>query len=352
MEDLPMTTDKSPAMLCTGIGSLPHHNSDAALAFAFKTDIPFLPQIPIRNPWEYMIAQSLEGLPGLEVEKDGSVCLNLDVWMGRTHALNEKLLNAFSAQRGFEAFEPSPASSSNWQPFLWELEEKGTKWAKIQLAGPLTCEWVMRLKDGKTTEKHPEISTQIFRLVLARAMAMCQRLRALGIQPILFLDEPGLYAFSPSNPRHLLALRELKLMIQTLRKEGVLVGLHCCSNTHWTSVLDLEPSFLSLDTKLSLEPLLVELPAVEKFVHNGGRLSLGVIPTALSSDQIRDLDGGSLFESLMMSFRKCPPSFVGKILKEALYTPACGLALQTPSDAERILELLIDFTKFCKTSIL
>ena len=34
--------------------------SDAALAFSFSMDVPFLPQIPIRNPWEYMIAQALE----------------------------------------------------------------------------------------------------------------------------------------------------------------------------------------------------------------------------------------------------------------------------------------------------
>ncbi len=60
-----MTTARFPT---TGIGSLPHHNIDAALAFSFQATIPFLPQIPIRNPWEYMIAQALEGVPGLEVE--------------------------------------------------------------------------------------------------------------------------------------------------------------------------------------------------------------------------------------------------------------------------------------------
>jgi hypothetical protein len=59
VREIPATT--------TGIGSLPHHNIDAALSFSFKTGIPFLPQIPIRNPWEYMIAQALENLPGLQV---------------------------------------------------------------------------------------------------------------------------------------------------------------------------------------------------------------------------------------------------------------------------------------------
>lgn len=56
-----MTTDKitdkitdkkfSLTAQTTAIGSLPHHNVDAALAFSFQLGIPFLPQIPIRNSW-------------------------------------------------------------------------------------------------------------------------------------------------------------------------------------------------------------------------------------------------------------------------------------------------------------
>src|SRR4051812_41571970 len=80
----------------TAIGSLPHHNIDAALEFSFQTDIPFLPQIPIRNPWEFMIAQALEGMPGLAIDEDGTCRLDLDVWTGRCHAFNERLLTAFS----------------------------------------------------------------------------------------------------------------------------------------------------------------------------------------------------------------------------------------------------------------
>ena len=81
----------------TGIGSLPHHNIDAALAFSFQTSIPFLPQIPIRNPWEYMIAQALEGIPGLIVEKDGAVSIDIDVWTGRMRAFDERLSNSFNS---------------------------------------------------------------------------------------------------------------------------------------------------------------------------------------------------------------------------------------------------------------
>lgn len=332
----------------TAIGSLPHHNIDAALTFAFRTSIPFLPQIPIRNPWEFMIAQALEGMPGLEIERDGSTALNLDVWIGRSKAFNEKLLAAYDRpadREAFSAFEPSSAASSSWQPFLWELEERKIKVAKLQIAGPLTSQWVLRLKDGSHTEKHPEISAQIFRLVLARAIAMSRRLLGAGIQPLLYLDEPGLYAFSPANPRHVMALQELKLVVQALKKEGVLVGLHCCSNTHWASVFQSGIDILSLDTGLSLEGVLDEKERLEVFIKEGGRLSLGVIPTAKESPL--KLDAKEIKRELDAAFaaKLGNPGLTKKILSEAIYTPACGLALHDPNDAETILETLLEFTR-------
>ena len=356
-----MTTAKSqgPALThgpaLTMIGSMPHHNIDAALAMSFQMDIPFLPQIPIRNPWEYMIAQALEGMPGLDVEEDGSVVLDVQVWRGRSHALNDRLLNAFAAMpvrhEAFESFEPSSSTSSGWQPFLWELHERGIKTAKVQIAGPITAQWALRLKDGSNIGKHTDLTTQIYRLVLARSLAMCRRLQSDGIQPILYLDEPGLYGFTQTDPRHKLALHELKILVQALRKEGVTVGLHCCSNTDWSAVLALDINILSIDTKLSLPSLLQRSDEVEKFLGNGGRLSLGVIPTTkIAEDDVR-----ILFEELLEIFGQSPlsrqPELVRKTLKESLYTPACGLALHSTADAETVLATLLEFKHFCQQTL-
>ncbi len=350
-----MTIDKAPLSplpeipMTTGIGSLPHHNIDAALAHSFQTDIPYLPQIPIRNPWEYMIPQALEGLPGLEVEAGGAVVLDLEVWLGRSHVLNEKLLTAFSNAENpdaFESFEPSAATSSSWQPFLWELEERDSRLAKIQLAGPLTCPWTLRLKEGSELDRYPEISAQILRLIMARAIAMCRRLRSGGIQPILFLDEPGLYCISLQNPRHRMALNELKLVIKTLRNEGAWVGLHCCSNTDWKVVLELGLNVLSMDAQLSLDALLEQKEALTQFIATAGRLSLGVIPTSKSISR----DASDLFSLLISKFQnlgKMQFQEIQQILKHALLTPACGLALHSPADAELILASLQEFRSYC-----
>jgi hypothetical protein len=330
----------------TAIGSLPHHNVDAALDFSFRLSIPFLPQIPIRNPWEYMLPQALDGLPGLGVEEDGSPQLTAEVWSGRSAQLNEKLLKAFAgaaAPDAFQAFEPSSSTSSAWQPFLWELGERGVATAKIQIAGPLTAQWAL---------KGPDLGMAVYRLVLARALAMTRRLQAEGVQPLLYLDEPGLFAFDPSDPRHVIALQELKLVVQALRKEGVIVGLHCCSNTHWPSVLALGLDVLSLDSGLSLGGLLAHTTELETFTKTGGRLSLGVIPTSGSSS--RAPDPARLWDDLGETLDenwKGDRGWTGQTLARAIYTPACGLALHSVAQAEGVLEALRDFRELARAQL-
>lgn len=348
----------------TGIGSLPHHNIDAALSFSFKTGIPFLPQIPIRNPWEYMIAQALENLPGLRVEREGEVSLNLDLWKSQSREFGARLSNAFKNANAFknenasgtkdginddafERFEPSAATSSSWQAFLWELQESDQKTApkiaKIQIAGPLTSQWVVR------ADQEAELSGQIFRLVLAKSLAMTRKLRRLGITPILFLDEPGLYAFDRSNPKHMLAFQELKLMIQALRKDQVLVGLHCCSNTDWKTVLQLDLCFLSIDCALSLDNLIQNArEELLQYVERGGRLSLGVVPTTRYAKKHGTTGAEQLFVELSARLSHLPFEVGRKILRESLLTPACGLALHSIPDAESILETLTELEEIRK----
>jgi len=345
--------------LSTGIGSLPHHNIDSALNFSFQCDIPFLPQIPIRNSWEFMIPQALEGLPGLEVENDGGSFLDTDVWSGLSKSFNEKLLNAFSesARRSaFAAFEPTAATFSSWQPFIWELQEQKVKTAKIQLAGPITCQTSLKSKDGSSITDDQEILTQIYRIVLARCIAMSRRLIDAGVAPLFFLDEPALFSIRPSNHLWPVAMQELKLTIESLKKERVLVGLHCCCNTDWDAVFSLGLNVLSIDVEASLSQILAS-KKFDTFIKDGGKLSLGVIPTSkrvchnrVETNELIRLSPEELFCTLIEKFSG-KTELVKRILSEAIYTPACGLALHTTSEAEAALANLGEFVKFVRKTV-
>jgi len=340
-------------ILVTGIGSLPHHNVDSALAFSFRMSVPFLPQIPVRHPNEFMITQALESLPGKISSSSGEVTLDHAQWDRGSMELTDQLEHAFRSPdaKAFDEYAPSADSWSSFQPFLYEIEERALRFAKIQIAGPLTCQWALRLSDGTPVDKYPEIGMQIFRLVLARAIAMVRQVKSRGATPLIYLDEPGFYCFSKETPRHLLGLQELKLLVQTLKKEGALVGLHCCSNTDWQSLLAIPIDVLSIDARLSLTSLLSQNSELWGFLNHGGRLSLGVIPTGREPSEVSSFEPERAFAELLgtldrYGFGGAPT--LRNLVKKSIFTPACGLGLHSTEDAEIILSYAAEFAELCR----
>ncbi|MCC7441213.1 MAG: hypothetical protein IT285_06260 [Bdellovibrionales bacterium] len=320
-----------------GIGSLPHPSVDAALPFAFATTVPTLPQLPALGPEEFMVYQALEKLPGLSPGTGGVPTLNIDEWRAQATSFESRLNDATShldhSGETLDEWEPTPGALRAWGPFVWELGERNAPTAKVQITGPMTAQWSVRLSDGTSVELLPRLTTQIFRLVLVRARCMARRLLSKGVQPILVLDEPSLFALSLKNPRHVLALQELRVCVQALQKEGALVGIHCCSNTDWRTVYSVRPDLLSFDTALSLEQVLGPSDEVRAFLARGGRYAFGVVPTARKPDEAPQTSAIELWKNLeakVLSLHAEP------VLHPAFFTPACGLALLGVDEAEEI----------------
>jgi methionine synthase II (cobalamin-independent) len=326
-----------PACATTGIGSLPHTQVELGLQAALAQDIPFLPQMPVGHPSELMIPAALEGLPGMSFDEEGLCTVDLAAWeAGRADF--EARLEAALAAGTLEAWEPSPEACRAWRPFLWEVETRKLAFAKAQLAGPFTVRSVARTSAGQPALEVPGLDAAMFRLVLARSLAMVKALRRAGTTPLFFLDEPGLYAFQRTQPQHLLALQELKLLVLALQREGALVGVHCCGNTDWGALLDVQPDLLSLDVRLSLDAMVEEREALERFLASGATLSLGIVPTDLSSAY----EVTELVDSVEASLKAAlPQGFTfPQVVSTVVLTPACGLAMRSVVDAERILEEL------------
>lgn len=323
-----------PPLCTTGIGSLPHTSLELALQQALSVDLPYVPSMPARSAAEYMIPQVVEGLPGARFDREGNTTIALDAWKAGAPALAAALDRAL--QKGeLEPFEPSAEAYSAWKPFLWEIESRKLRHAKAQLTGPVTARWAVALDDGRPASAVAELDRQLFRLALARALAMTRAIRERGATPVFFLDEPGLYAFDRKNPAHLMVLQELKLYVLALKKEGALVGLHCCSNTDWAFLFGLGLDIVALDARLSLGAALAAGAAFEQFLAGGGRLALGIVPTNLAASY----DLPALVEAVLAMLRAHGgAAAVSRALSGALLTPACGLALRTVPDTERIFE--------------
>lgn len=323
-----------PPCATTGIGSLPHTQSELALQMALQQDIPFLPQLPKADPAELMIPAALEGLPGLQFDSDGMCTVDLQTWQAQRDGFNFQIETALSSG-DLAAFEPTAASCRSFRPFLWEVENRKLPFAKVQLAGPATVRWVAKTSAGAPASETPELDQQIFRLLLARSLAMVKAVRRAGATPILFLDEPGLYALEPGNVRHMIVLKELSVLAVAAQREGALVGVHCCSNTRWGELMSLGLDLLSIDARLSLDAVLEESTAFWSFMSGGSTLSLGIIPTDLATSYVL----GELVDSVEASFRATAPrglSFEG-LLSQMLLTPACGLGMRSVQDTEQIV---------------
>lgn len=378
----------------TGIGSLPHHDVEEALDHSFQMGIPYLPQLPNRNPSEFMIAQALEGVPGIVIQSNGNVSLEIDEWNIKCSdfeieldaALSIQLINQSVDQSINHAnhaseltrFEPSDSSSSCWQPFLRRLTSRNAldqannhsnsqsvneldsqsnnhtvissdersddriAIAKIQLVGPFTVHCALVTQNGETMDRYPAISAQITKQILARSLAMTHRLQSLSVQPMIFLDEPCLSMLSISDSAHLVLLEHLKQTVQTLKSHHVIVGVHCCGNTEWNAVFDLRPCYVSFDTSISLESVLAcqNGHALADYIRSGGRLALGIIPTsgtAFNPHRIVE----NVRHRIHHTFQN-EPELLQRIFDESLLTPACGLALRPLSSVGPVMRDLVE----------
>jgi len=317
-----------PPLATTSIGSLPHTQLELAVQLALRLDVPAAPQLPAFDRAELMIPQALEGLPGARWEEGGVAVIDPAAWRAGAQAFGDRLAAGLAGRD--EPFLPSPTSWRALRPFLWEVEERRLPFAKVQLAGPLTVRWTARLADGAPVEQEPELERQLFQLVFVRALALARAVKERGATPIVFLDEPALYAWDRRRALHVVQLQELRMLVLALQKEGALVGLHSCSNTDWASVLELGLDLVGVDAGLSLGAVVGTGAPFQRFLARGGRLVLGLLPTNTTVDYVVQERVSATLERLGDQVRP--------VLRQSLLSPACGLAMRTVFEADRLHE--------------
>jgi hypothetical protein len=333
-------------LLRLGVGSLPHLSLDAAIEFAFRFDIPFVPQLPALNAKEKMIPQALSGLIGFELPSDSD---SLDYrfqeetnptaeaqaqWKRIQESLSET--QHTTSLRPFEAFLPPQETYRALRPFLWEASERGVPAVKVQLTGPWTClQNLTGLNGKKGVELQPASQTRVLGWLLARSIALIRYIAESGVQPWLFIDEPYLFSLNPeTDPRQAAFAVELGVFFQTLQKEvkrfNGSLGLHCCSDPKWglflgkSARIPLTIDFLSVDAAVSGHTFATTAKtALEEFEAQGGAIIWGVIPSNLSLPDSQIPGKPHRTDT--------PPWMI---------SPACGLAYHSTLETEEVFERL------------
>ena len=324
----------------TGIGSLPFLDEKEALEYSFAHSIPFLPQLPRLHPSEEMIHQSLQGFPAYDL-----------LILTESPPSRLSTLNAHTA-----GFIPSSFSSLSvcWEGYLKRLLRVRPPQAKLQLAGPVTCLEV--LKHRYRQELTPEWIHSCAEWLKQRALHGCEQVKKTGSKPLFVWDEPCLF-LKPTHRESLPQVLVLKELMDELQSQDIDVGIHCCGEIHWPTLLSLGARWISFDLELNSLSFFQEMSQLqnrdqlEGWIKSQGVLCLGILSAQSFSDSLRPSPESPSAENLTRrlrlftdqlrtTFESRYGSWVEQTLDSLVLSTSCGLALNTPEQAHEILRTL------------
>lgn len=202
----------------TSIGSWPGVSIDRALDWAFELELPALPELQELGPEHDMIGVLLSG------------------------------------------------AASSRPAFLERVDRRRPGAAKMQTVGPGT---LLELKRRREPRVQRLSDSELLERVRTRALGDAEALLRRGTTPVIYLDEPLLFASEPSG-------RWLPPLLQELRSVGARVGLHTCGPVPWCEALELPLDYLAFDATRPDWPR-PSPEALHRFRARGGRLVLGVV---------------------------------------------------------------------------
>jgi hypothetical protein len=322
--------------LTTGIGSLPHLDALEATKLILNTfDIPFWPQLPGLSFKEFMIPQYSEGMPFLKIDTQKEA-----IWIERNSS--EELERFYESWTEESRIAMSEDYAQGLHTFLKTIRTRKFNFLKGHVTGPLT--FTLGLKDhtGKPIYFDEEIREISLMLLKAKARWQSDQLKPHAEKVIIFIDEPILSALGSSSYLGVSdneASRLLKELIEVIRSEGGISGIHCCGNADWPLVINCGPDIINFDAYDYADTLALYPEQFRSFLEKGGYLAWGIVPTS-------EAIAGENPESIRTSFQKGIEKLSlhiprDLILSNILLTPSCGTGSRTVEETLKIFQLLM-----------
>ena len=293
-------------LLRTGVGSLPHENVDDAVSFVLRTsDVPYLPQLPNRHPQESMLVQWGSGIAG--AGSDGP-------------SLTVGQLGGDPTQ----AFQGAAAM----------LRDFSGSTLKTQATGPVTLAAALRAGGVQV----PNLIRTVTDELLVRISRHLEWIRGeVDVERlVVMIDEPALAALgADGTDLPGVARQALGKVVDSMDAE---VGLHCCGDTDWGGLAEIGFDWLSWDLSALGAGFSHGVDRIARAVGAGTRVMWGMVPTTvgpLPDPNVLLARYGTAVANLVVA----GAPFEG-LKSAAWFTPACGLAGLTVSDAAAVTELL------------
>jgi hypothetical protein len=231
--------DRLPAWTTTGVGSLPFTDPVEAADHATGAyGLPFCPQLP-----------RLEGDM-------------ISEWLG--------------ADPGRCGWSPGRDRERPvaWDAFVAALRRRppAHRLVKLQVTGPATLACALEREGGGRSSRRGalDLAAEVACWQAANAAGQVARLREVGLDTVLVVDEPALAIFGTEG---------VERAWEPLRGVAPAWGLHLCCHVPWEVVERAEPDLLSFD--LALDPIgAAGAAALGRLVERGGWIAWGAIEAA------------------------------------------------------------------------
>ncbi len=331
-----MKLPKNLRVSATGVGSMPFHDVEQACRLIVEAfpDLPFWPQLPMRDNREGMLIQYSENMPCLKPDIETKGVL-FDVTR-RDECLLEFYEKA--AAGDLDYFRISPEYAAGLYFMLDAARNSPAEFLKGQVTGPLTFLASVPDASGQALLFDEMMSDAVIKALALKAAWQAREIARAGKVPLIFFDEPYLAGFGSafcqlSRERVISALKELFGFVRA--HQECLIGVHCCGNTDWGMMLETGLDVINFDFYAYGKNFLLYPKEIRQFVASGGMIAWGAVPTTdfsaeLSVDMLADRLGGAfqVLEEKGMSKTE---------LKAAsLITTACGLGLLELELAEKL----------------
>jgi hypothetical protein len=343
-----------PRCLATTIGSLPHSDvvRGTRLMFENTLEIPSWIQFPKRNPYENMMIQFTEGLPGFvheggyhffSVESAGFIEEMVVFYQRYLAVTEEKDLEAL------QSFGLSQQYAAGFAEFIKQLPERiksgKTCMLKGQVTGPITLGINFLDQDRRCSYYDEQLRDIIVKMTGLKAIWQIRQLSRFNLPVLIFIDEPSLLGFG----KHLFltisredVIKDLNEVTAAIHNFGGLAGVHCEENTDWSLLMETDLDILDFDAYDHLQAITLYSDELCAFLDRGGGLGWGIVPTL-----DRQAAATETVPSLLSRLEQGLTQLIKKgfdrelLLRRALITPSCGAGgVLTELLAERVLDLL------------
>lgn len=333
------------------IGSLPHTDTASAIKLIQETmgEIPHWPQLPYRSPMETMVNQYAYPLInlGLVANEEGKLTFDAsqDHWKNAAVDFYKRYQDIKDGKiDNMDFFSIPEEAAQGFYAFFQKLKagEMGDPlYVKGQIIGPITLATQITDPNHQSAYTHPELREIIVKSLALQAYSQTKILSQFGKQVIIFMDEPGLYAFSRSDSapldRQQITL-ELNAVIDAIHSAEGIAGIHICASTDWSMIFASRTDIVNFDAYEYFAAMTFYPEQLKAFLERGGILAWGLIPTNAEVLELAADDLKTLFYTCVddLANQGVPKEL---LLQQALITPTCGVGNCSVAVAEKVYHL-------------